>query len=406
MARSSDRAKCNEAKEAAARDGGECVPSSNFTRRGKQSPIAILGAGMMGCAIAAAHLRHGLQVVLYDNTPEMLQTAPKRIAEELRLQHCPFDESRLNCTALLSDVLASSIWIETITEKRRLKQKLYQLLFQAARESRDEEMGPLLFTNTSTIAIAQLAENMPEHWRRRFCGFHFFHPVRENSLLEIIPGPDSDPKTVEGARNHALAIGKKPIVVGDGPGFLVNRLLNPYLAVAQKLLHEGVPMCQIEQAATNFGMRMGPFRIMDEIGLDVVLHAGWSLHKAFPERVPDAPLLVKLVEMRRLGRKTGRGFMRYSNSTSWDGEGIPDPDLPLAVEPVDMPDEDIARRLFVAMYEEALRCRADGVISDLADADLASVEALGFPREKGGIAQWGSAELHGEVRGTSSSSFT
>ncbi len=352
---------------------------------------------MMGCAIAASHLRCGFRVILCDNATEMLESAPQRIAEELRLQNCTFDEMLLHCSTTLESVRPCPILIETITEKLRLKQKLYDRLFQVVSRTHQGEYPShslakgryLLFTNTSTIAISKLAQNLPEEWRRCFCGFHFFHPVRANSLLEIIPGRDTATETIEWACHHAKRIAKRPIVVGDGPGFLVNRILNPYLVVAQQLLHEGVPMQRIELAATNFGMRMGPFRIMDEIGLDVVLHAGWVLHKSFPDRVPELPLLLKLVDLRRLGRKTGRGFMLYDNAVSWNGAGLPDPELPLQVEAIEMTETEIQRRLFYAMYEEALRCRDDGVIADLADADVASVEALGFPRKKGGIVSWG-----------------
>jgi 3-hydroxyacyl-CoA dehydrogenase len=153
-------------------------------------------------------------------------------------------------------------------------------------------------------------------------------------------------------------------------------------------------MERIERIATDFGMKMGPLRIMDEIGLDVVMHAGWVLFKAFPDRVPNSPILVKLVELGRLGRKTGRGFMLYPSATSWDGNGQPDPELPsllgldVSATP-SMSDTEIIERLFCGMADEALRCLDDGIITDPADADLASIHALGFPAEHGGVLEWG-----------------
>jgi 3-hydroxyacyl-CoA dehydrogenase/enoyl-CoA hydratase/3-hydroxybutyryl-CoA epimerase len=146
---------------------------------------------------------------------------------------------------------------------------------------------------------------------------------------------------------------------------------------------------RIERAALQFGMKMGPFRIMDEIGLDVVLHAGWVLHKAFPDRTPQSPILLKLIDQGKLGRKTGQGFMLYARQTSWEGEGIPDPQFSSADDT--MSNAEIVRSLFVPMYEEAMRCFEEGIISDLASADMASIEALGFPAEKGGIVTWGKA---------------
>ena len=345
------------------------------------SPTAILGAGMMGTAIAAAHLRCGLPVVLYDSTNTALQTAPQRIADELRLQDVPMPDVLLTCIGNLDDIAGCSIVLETITEKLKAKQKLYQKL------TVDRKPEGFLFSNTSTISISALAQNLPTAWQRRFCGFHFFHPVRQRSLVEIVAGQQTDSATIEAAKNHAGRIDKRFISVGDAPGFLVNRILNPYLSSALSLLEQRVDLERIEQAALQFGMKMGPFRIMDEIGLDVVLHAGWVLHKAFPDRTPQSPILLRLIEQGKLGRKTGQGFMIYAQSASWEGDGVPDPQF--ASTDDTLSEMEIMRRLFVPMYEEAVRCFEEGIISDLSAADMASVEALGFPVERGGVVTWG-----------------
>ena len=343
---------------------------------------------MMGTAIAAAHLRCGLPVVLYDSNDAPLQNAPHRIADELRLQNIPLPTPLLNTTNHLDDIARCPIIIETIPEKLNAKRKLYQKLTE------NRNPGGILCSNTSTISITSLAQDLPPHWQERFCGLHFFHPVRERSLVEIIAGEKTDTSTLESAKAHAERIDKRYIVVGDAPGFLVNRILNPYLSSALTLLEQKVDMQRIEQAATRFGMKMGPFRIMDEIGLDVVLHAGWVLHKAFPDRTPQSPMLLKLIDQGKLGRKTGQGFMLYTHQTSWEGEGVPDP---LFASPDDtFSESEIVRRLFVPMYEEAVRCFEEGIISDLASADRASIEALGFPAEKGGIVTWGKSEPFAE----------
>jgi 3-hydroxyacyl-CoA dehydrogenase/enoyl-CoA hydratase/3-hydroxybutyryl-CoA epimerase/enoyl-CoA isomerase len=342
---------------------------------------AILGAGMMGTAIAAAHLRCGLPVVLYDSAANALQTAPRRIADELRLQNETFIESLLTCTGNLDEVLRCPVILETIPEKVRAKRVLYQKI--TATRTADA----FLFTNTSTISISLLAECLPADWQQRFCGFHFFHPVRQRSLVEIVAGKHTDSVTITAAKEHAGRIEKRFIIVGDSPGFLVNRILNPYLSSALSLLEQNVDLGRIERAALQFGMKMGPFRIMDEIGLDVVLHAGWVLHKAFPERTPQSPILLRLIDEGKLGRKTGQGFMVYSQQASWEGEGVPDPRFTSTDKSIS--EGEIACRLFVPMYEEAVRCYEEGVISDLSTADMASIEALGFPAEKGGIVTWG-----------------
>ena len=350
------------------------------------SPTAILGAGMMGTAIAAAHLRCGCPIVLYDSADAALQTASQRIADELRLQNVPLPETLLTCTDRLGDALRCPVMIETIPEKLKAKQKLYQKI------TSNRSPDSFLFSNTSTISISLLAQDLPEMWQHRFCGLHFFHPVRQRSLVEIIAGKQTEPATIEAAKEHARKIDKRCIVVGDAPGFLVNRMLNPYLSSALTLLEEKVDLGRIERAAVQFGMKMGPFRIMDEIGLDVVLHAGWVLHKAFPDRTPQSPILLRLIEQGKLGRKTGQGFMLYSQQTSWEGEGVPDPLFASSDKTpadTDITETEIVRRLFVPMYEEAVRCFEEGIITDLSAADMASIEALGFPAERGGIVTWG-----------------
>ncbi|MDR2757694.1 MAG: 3-hydroxyacyl-CoA dehydrogenase family protein [Planctomycetaceae bacterium] len=358
-----------------------------------QSSVAILGAGLMGTAVAAAHLRCGFSVLLYDSVDSVLQTVSQRVAEELRIQQLPFNKSLLNWSREIESVHSCPIIIETITEKLKAKQKLYRKLQETAKGQ-----TPYLFSNTSTISISNLAESLTPEWRQHFCGVHFFHPVRQRSLVEIISGEETVPETINHAQQHAYQIEKQPIIVGDGPGFLVNRILNPYLTSALTLLAEGVALDRIEHLATQFGMKMGPFRIMDEIGLDVVLHAGWVLFKAFPDRVQHSLLLLKLVELGWLGRKTGRGFMLYPNTVSWEGVGVTNTELPAIISDSNISDNEIIQRLFVPMYEEAVCCCNDGIISNLTDADFASIHALGFPPEKEGIVSWGTKMVNSSKR--------
>ncbi|MDR1484484.1 MAG: 3-hydroxyacyl-CoA dehydrogenase family protein [Planctomycetaceae bacterium] len=355
--------------------------------------VGIIGIGMMGVAIAAAHLRVGLPVLLYDNSDVSLLNAAGRIEDELRAQGLLYDSRLVESTNCLNDMSGLRIIIETIPEKLRLKHRLFRELQQLSETGTTPQT--LIFSNTSTISISSLSEPFSTDLRLCFCGFHFFHPVRERSLIEIIAGSGTGAATIEFAKIHAARLGKRSIVVKDGVGFLVNRILNAYLMSALNLLESGVMIERIERVAVGFGMKMGPFRIMDEIGLDVVLHAGWVLSKAFPDRVLGSDVLVKLVESRRLGRKTGRGFMIYDSQTQWQGDGVPDAEIAEIIVTKnsgndignDITDDQIIKNLFGNMREEALRCFADGIISNLSDADIASVQALGFPESKGGITQ-------------------
>ncbi len=355
-------------------------------------PIGILGGGLMGTAIAATLLRAGRNIWLYDISEAVLAQAHEKIAAELAQQTAEdawarqssdLVRKKTHLTSRLAEGNSCEILIESIPEKPKLKQKLY-------RQLEDIKFGGFLFSNTSTIQIGRLAE--PLSRKERFCGLHFFHPVRKRSLVEIIRGPETGEETIAAALRLAREIDKIPIVVGDGPGFLVNRLLSPFLNESLALLEEGVPLANIEEAALRFGMPMGPFRIMDEIGLDVALHAGWVLGKVFPERAVVSRILPELIARRRLGRKTGCGFLRYASETSWEKEGTPDPEsdaliasFQASTASLQLSWEEIATRLVLPMFLEAIRAVEDGIITDFRDADVAVCLGLGFPVNRGGL---------------------
>lgn len=377
--------------------------TTNVSVEPKKPTVGIVGAGLMGVAIAAAHLRCAIPVVLFDNQPESVKTAPSRITAELAIQHEKTDciDNLLKLSKNISEIVQTDIIIETIPEKLKTKQKLYRQLSECLWPEKTHI--PLLFSNTSTISIGQLVPpNSGITEPGRFCGFHFFHPVRERSLLEIIPGPQTSQATIDAAIRHAVLIEKLPVIVKDTPGFLVNRLLHPYLNEALVMLEEGVSIERIEEVSGRFGMAMGPFRIMDEIGLDVTLHSGWILSKAFPERVHESRILLKLIEQRRLGRKTGNGFFVYPDSVSWAKPGNPNPKLADFLEELKkgrnndldysgITDEMIARRLFISILDEAGRILDEKVVSDPETVDAAMLYALGFPENRGGLCYWAKA---------------
>ena len=369
--------------------------------------IALAGAGLMGISITAAFVQKGIPVLLFDIQPDALVSAPDRLAHELALQLPDRQneigsliENYFRTTESLEEVGGKRVLVETIYEKLKVKQKFYRQLDSCCRP----EM--LLLSNTSTIRIGSLAEVFAGHCRNlsaaRFSGFHFFHPVRKRTLLEVIRGPETLESTTIAAIQLARMIEKTPIVVHDGPGFLVNRLLNPYLNEALVLLEEGVAIDRIENVCRRFGMEMGPFRIMDEIGLDVTLHSGWSIRQELPYAVTADRILPALIADRRLGRKNGRGFRLYqSTKAQWEDAGSFDPSLPdliqAALSPnepagslsdTDLSDEMIAARMFLPVYLEAGRIVEAGIVDSLTLTDAALVLGLGFPPDKGGICYW------------------
>lgn len=360
--------------------------------------VGIVGAGMMGVAIAAASAMRNLRVVITDADSLTLAAAGDRIHAELgehRDLGChraaSLVEPLVTITEDLGGLGTCDLVVESVPENLKLKQSLYAQL-----ESR---LGPntLLASNTSTIPIARLAEGLADPGR--FCGIHFFHPVRQRPLVEIIRGPKTRPETIASATAYAQSIAKMPIVVDDGPGFLVNRLLVPYLTEALEVILDGATIDEVERAARQFGMAIGPLALLDQIGIDTVLLAGRVLWDAFPDRVIASPLLITMYKSRRLGRKTGRGFFHYPDGHS---KGQPDPQVEASIATWARPaqpftQEQITARLLLPMVLEATRLLEEGKVLQPQTIDLAMVHGLGFPAGRGGLLHWadtlGAAQL-------------
>ena len=376
--------------------------------------VGIVGAGMMGVSIVAVHLRHGLPVVIDDSDQRALDEARERIVGEL-MQDMAQDHAHRLANSLVHvaraekwdsphlckaptgraptegwsrqtgtvpffrSLGACDLVVESIAESPPAKQQLYARL--------ETELGAhaVWASNTSTIPIGRLAARMADPGR--FCGFHFCHPVRSRPLVEVIRGPKTSDGTIAAVVAHAEAIGKIPVVVEDGPGFLINRLLVAYLGEALDLLLEGATVEQIDEAMSNFGMAMGPFELMDEIGLDTVLQAAWVLAEAFGERIVRSPLLVGMIKAGRLGRKSAAGFSQH------EGQGAHDPLLTHMIAQWARPPKkhsarSIQRRLLLPMVLEATRILMEGKVRDARDIDLAVLFGLGFPATQGGLLGW------------------
>lgn len=354
--------------------------------------VGIVGAGMMGCAIAAAEVRQGIAVVLTDTDRRALGSAPQRIGAELAAEMpeelAQETVDRLVRTSIaIGPVASCDLVIESIVESYLAKNKLY-----ADVEPRMEP-DAILTSNTSTIPVGRLACGMQDP--SRFCGLHFCHPVRLRPLVEIVRGAKTADVTIATAVEHIKAIGRMPIVVHDGPGFLINRLLLPYVSESLDLLLEGATVGQIEQAAAEFGMSFGPLRLLDEIGLDTTLHGGMTLAGAFPDRIAPSPLLVGMIKEGRLGRKAGQGFFRYtadgaptSTDPSQDDEFLQKLVAKWKRTPENHTKHSITMRLLLPMLLEGTRILDENKVRDPRDIDLAAVFGLGFPAVRGGLLWW------------------
>ncbi|MCA9266830.1 MAG: multifunctional fatty acid oxidation complex subunit alpha, partial [Planctomycetales bacterium] len=272
--------------------------------------------------------------------------------------------------------------IEAIVENADVKKALYEKLEPLLPED------AVLASNTSTIPITKLAAGLarPE----RFAGIHFFNPVRRMKLVEVIRGEKTSDETVATAVTFAKRLGKMPIVVADGPGFLVNRLLFPYMNEALALLSEGIPIRHIDKAAVKFGMPLGPIELYDMVGIDTALYAGATMYEAFPSRALFSPILPALKKAGRLGHKSGKGFFSYDNKKR---KATPDPEIEPLLETYRKsqksysPDE-LQARLFLPMLLEATRVLQENKVRNVRDVDLGLIFGLGFPPFKGGLLFW------------------
>jgi 3-hydroxyacyl-CoA dehydrogenase/enoyl-CoA hydratase/carnithine racemase len=353
--------------------------------------LAVVGAGIMGSGIATATVRRDIPVTINDAAADALTKATQAILEEVAydkqkkgpdVQRAVRYAPLVNGTTNDREVAACDLVIEAIVENMQIKRQLYARL--------EPQMRPdaILASNTSTIPITKLAEGLtrPE----RFCGIHFFNPVRKMPLVEVIRGAKTSDETVVTAVAFAKRIGKSPIVVNDGPGFLVNRLLLPYMNEALELILDGVPIDAIEKAARKFGMPMGPITLFDVVGLDTAVYAGRVLYEAFPDRIVVSPLVPTLVKAGRLGQKTGSGFFKYSGKSE---KGEVDPALDALLTPLlrggpKLSPDQLTHRLFLPMLVEATRMLAEKIVRDVRDVDLGLIYGIGFPPFRGGLLFW------------------
>lgn len=335
----------------------------------------VVGAGVMGSGIAHALASRGVRVLMTDVTNDSLARGLERIhglvSEATRRRLV----SRVQGRDTLDRISAAStpvpltrhhLVIEAATENMELKKKIFADL--AARVSADT----ILATNTSALSVAELAQSVPHP--ERVIGIHFFNPVHRMPLVEIVALPDTSPDVLATAVSFVQRLGKTPIVVKDSPGFLVNRILVPYLMEAVRLHDSGVSVKDIDEAMLEFGMPMGPMRLLDEIGLDVAAHVAKTLASAFPDRFPNSMALDKLVAAGHLGRKTGTGFYRYVNGRELPPESQDNPERR----------PDIQAKLAQLISQEAVRCLKEGIARSADDIDLAMVLGTGYPPFRSG----------------------
>ena len=338
----------------------------------------VLGAGMMGAEIAQVITYSGLPVVLKDIDQELLDRGLEKIRAIYQRR---VDKGKMSPTTMaekldlvegttsydpFSDV---DIVIEAVSEDIELKKRVFQELEEVCPE------GTIFASNTSALSISEMgaATKRPE----KVIGMHFFNPAHVMKLVEVIPGLDTDQDTIDSVVTFAESLRKIPVVVQECPGFLVNRLLMPYLNEATYCLQEGAATAtEIDEAIVEFGMPMGPFTLMDMLGLDVCYDVGKYLYSEYGERVKPAALFERLYRAGRYGEKASAGFYGYGTETDepvremiaqiQEETGIKG--TPFSVE-----------RCFLSLINEAALCLQENIASPT-DIDMAMMAGTGMKK--------------------------
>lgn len=379
--------------------GDQLVKKKARAWSGKAEPVrrsAVLGAGIMGGGVAFQSATSGIPIVMKDIRGEALELGLKTAGQLLDRQ---VDKGRLDATGKqrvldnikpaldYRDFAEVDLVVEAVVENPKIKAAVL-----AEVESKVPATA-VLTSNTSTISIDLLAQSLK--YPESFCGMHFFNPVHQMPLVEVIRGSRSSEATIARTVAYASAMGKTPIVVGDCPGFLVNRVLFPYFNGFNRLLKDGVDFERIDRVMEAFGWPMGPAYLADVVGIDTMVHADHVLQEGFPERMghDGEPIMDALLASGALGQKNGRGFYEYTVDASGRRSKRPAPAARALIagrvaQTAEVSDEEIVDRLMIPLCLEAVRCLEDGIVETPEEIDMGLLLGIGFPRFRGGALRY------------------
>ncbi len=361
---------------------------------------AVVGAGVMGGGIAWALSGAGLSVRMKDLTWDAVAKGlaeaadmNRQLVKRRKMKPAQMDMAmhRISGTTGYHGFANVDVVVEAVVEDMAIKKKVLAEL------ELHVDPDALICTNTSSLSITEMAEALK--FPERFVGLHFFNPVNRMPLVEVIPGKETSPETVAEAVALARRLGKTPVVVGDCAGFLVNRVLLPYVNESVRMFEEGVDPKRIDRLIEKFGMPMGPLALADEVGLDVGLKVAQVLQKAYGHRMHVPPVLEAAVKAGgMMGKKRGAGIYVYGKgdkkvnprvleqiSGSSQGEGN------------DIPDQQIVYRAILTMVNEAARCLDEGIVKDAETLDMAMLMGTGFAPFRGGLLRWADEQTPVEI---------
>lgn len=367
---------------------------------------AVIGGGTMGAGICHALAKAGINVRLVEVDPKAVSAALGRIRKMFDDDVAAGRLTTLDSRHAFNRVAPTTDWtgleladlvVEAVLEEIGVKREVFAKLDRMTRAD------CVLASNTSSLSINAMAQGTLHP--QRVVGLHFFNPVPKMPLVEVVRGPQSGDAALATAAALAGRIGKTPVIVNDAPGFLVNRVLIPYLAEALEAAKDGVPIDKIDRAMKQWGMPMGPFELVDEIGLDVAAHVLRTLNLRPGERT-DSAILDRARENGWLGKKSGRGFYIHTDGRKSSREiEVNDELTSLMAGQNERPpaalavDEEIQWRLILPMVNEAARLLAEGVIDSTDTIDLATVLGTGFAPFRGGLARFADTVGIGKIVG-------
>lgn len=351
--------------------------------------VAVLGAGVMGGAIAQLVAYRGMTARMKDIKPEAVGLGLKhawdafnKAVKRGRLERREAQKmmQRISPTLDYTGFGSVNVVIEAVVERMDVKKAVLREVEAKAAP------GTVLTSNTSSLSITEMQSALSRP--QDFCGMHFFNPVDRMPLVEIIRGAQTSDEAVATVFALTRKLEKTPVLVNDGAGFLVNRILAPYLNEAGWLLADGAAIEAIDKALLDFGMPMGPLRLLDEVGLDVSRHAGQVMYEAFGERLRPAPPLVALEKSKRLGKKGGLGFYKYEDGREKEVDQSVYAELALQKTGASITDKEIQERSVFVMVNEAARILEDGIVARPSDVDLGMIMGTGFPPFRGGLLRY------------------
>lgn len=347
--------------------------------------VGVLGAGVMGAGIAQAAAYSGYKVILKDIDQAALDKGMKGIKDlfdglvakrKLSRAEADLKYGAITGTVNYADMSDCDLVIEAVVEKMGVKKAVIA-------ECEKVIAKPFIFaTNTSSLSVNEMAKAAKNP--ANVVGLHFFNPVHKMKLVEVVAADTSSKETVAAAKAFGMKVGKTTVVTGDGPGFVVNRILSPYMKESIQLLLEGVPAEQIDKAATRFGMPMGPIALMDEVGLDIVTHVIKVMHAALGDRLAPPSVIATIEQHKLLGKKGGKGLYLYDENGKRTGLN-PDVQAAITAKPKTMSESAIQDRLMLPMVNEAALCLSEGIISEPSQLDLAMIFGTGFAPFLGGV---------------------